>query len=122
MTPTQISDYLQGLVSRKLEPDHRLSSETHRNWDEITSGQLDFDRRRLEIEALQKIDDGDLLQFFDRYILEGGNERRVLTSEVFAKKFSSEMELPSTAEASTVLDANNWQHDQKKYPVRLRHT
>ncbi|CAM9914870.1 unnamed protein product, partial [Hapterophycus canaliculatus] len=60
------SDYIQGLVSQKLEPDHRLSAEAYRNWREITSGQLNFDRRQQEVEALEKIDRDDLLEFFDR--------------------------------------------------------
>lgn len=66
LPPVLLSDYVQGLVSRKLEPDHRLTSETHRNWDEITSGQLNFDRRRQEIKVLQHVDGSHLLQFFDR--------------------------------------------------------
>ncbi|CAM9900567.1 unnamed protein product, partial [Hapterophycus canaliculatus] len=66
MTPSKFSDYIQGLVSKKLEPDHRLSAEAYRNWREITTGQLNFDRRQQEIEALEKIDMDDLLEFFDR--------------------------------------------------------
>lgn len=60
------SDYVQGLVSRKLEPDHDLASEASRNWGEIATGQLNFDRTRQTVEALKKIDGADLLQFFDR--------------------------------------------------------
>ncbi|CAM9863247.1 unnamed protein product [Hapterophycus canaliculatus] len=66
MTPSKISDYVQGLVSRKLEPDHHLPSEASRNWVEIATGQLNFDRRQQEVEALKKVDGGDLLRFFDR--------------------------------------------------------
>ncbi|CAN0342891.1 unnamed protein product, partial [Scytosiphon promiscuus] len=93
MTSSKVSAYIQGLVSRILEPDRSLLSEASRNWNEITTGQLDFDRRRQEVEALQKIDGETLLQFFDRHITEGGNERRVLTSEVYANKFASDMDL-----------------------------
>lgn len=53
-------------MSRTLEPDHRLSSEAYRNWGEITTGQLDFDRRRQAVEALKKVCQEDLLSFFDR--------------------------------------------------------
>lgn len=59
-------DYVGGLVDRKLEPDRRLSSEAERNWSEISTGQLRFDRRREEATALQNIREGDLLRFFDR--------------------------------------------------------
>lgn len=59
-------DYAGGLVDRKLEPDRRLSSEAERNWAEITTGQLNFDRKRDEAQALRAIREGDLLRFFDR--------------------------------------------------------
>ena len=68
-------DYAGGLVDRKLEPDRRLSSETERNWAEITTGQLDFDRRRDEAKALGDIREGDLLRFFDRCRLRGQKQR-----------------------------------------------
>lgn len=55
-----------GLIDRKLEPDRRLSSEAERNWAEISTGQLRFDRRREEAKALEQIRAGDLLRFFDR--------------------------------------------------------
>ncbi|CAM9610251.1 unnamed protein product [Scytosiphon promiscuus] len=122
MTPGKISDYVQGLVSRKLEPDHRLSSEAYRNWDEIATGQLNFDRRRQEVEALQKIDGDDLLQFFDRHMAEGGDARRVLTSEVYARKYADEMQLRSVAETFTITDAKKWRDEQEKFPIRVRLT
>lgn len=59
-------DYAGGLIDRKLEPDRRLSSEVARNWEEISSGQLRFDRRREEAKVLAEIREGDLLRFFDR--------------------------------------------------------
>ena len=61
-------DYAGGLIDRKLEPDRRLSSEAERNWSEMVSGQLNFDRRREEANVLQKIREGDLLRFFDRRV------------------------------------------------------
>lgn len=57
-------------MDRKLEPDRRLSSEAERNWAEISTGQLRFDRRREEARALENIREGDLLRFFDRCVRE----------------------------------------------------
>lgn len=61
-----LRDYVGGLADRKLEPDRRLSSEAERNWSEISTGQLRFDRRKEEAQALQNVMEGDLLRFFDR--------------------------------------------------------
>ncbi|CAM9877673.1 unnamed protein product [Pylaiella littoralis] len=123
LNPSKLSDFVEGLVSRTLESDHRLSSEAHRNWTEISSGQLDFDRRRQEVEALRKIYVEDVLRFFDRHVLEGGKERRVLTSEVFSTKHASDLELPLSDvkdAAGLVSDAKKWKGDQEKFPVRAR--
>ncbi|CAB1100827.1 unnamed protein product [Ectocarpus sp. CCAP 1310/34] len=129
LTPGKLSDFVQGLVSRKLEPDHRLSSEVNRNWGEIVTGQLNFDRRREEVEALKKVQEKDLLRFFDSnedffanhvsHLKEGGEDRRLLTSEVFAKKYESDMELPA-AEAMLVPNAKEWRGAQEKFPIRIR--
>eukprot|EP00904_Undaria_pinnatifida_P012432 jgi/Undpi1/8319/HiC_scaffold_25.g10788.m1 len=116
---SQLRDYAGGLVDRKLEPDRRLSSEAERNWSEITTGQLNFDRRRDEAKALRAIREGDLLRFFDRHFLEGGGERRVLTSEVFAKKHASEMGEVARG-ATMVPDELRWRKEQDKFPVRPR--
>ncbi|CAM9437472.1 unnamed protein product [Ectocarpus fasciculatus] len=119
LTPDKLSDFVQGLVSHKLEPDHRLSSEVYRNWGEITTGQLNFDRRRGEVEALKKVQVQDLLRFFDRHFQEGGEDRRLLTSEVFAKKYVSDMETPAP-EAMVVSNAKEWRGDQERFPIRIR--
>eukprot|EP00752_Nemacystus_decipiens_P006180 g5577.t1 len=119
---SKLRDYAGGLVDRKLEPDRRLSSEAERNWSEISTGQLRFDRRREEAAALQNIREGDLLRFFDRHVREGGEERRVLTSEVFAKKQAKAMETPPAAGVTLVADEKKWREEQDKFPVRKRLT
>lgn len=61
----------------------------------------------------------------NRYVLEGGKDRCVLTSEVFATKHASDMEPPLSgvteeAEAGLVSDAKRWRGEQEKFPVRAR--
>ncbi|CAM9761157.1 unnamed protein product [Pylaiella littoralis] len=118
---TKLGDYVGGLVDQKLEPDRRLSAEAERNWAEISTGQLRFDRRKEEAEALRKIREKDLLLFFDRHFREGGEDRRLLTSEVFAKKHAKDMETPGRG-ATLVTDEKKWRAQQEKFPVRPRLT
>lgn len=54
-----------------------------------------------------------------RHFLEGGEERRVLTSEVFAKKHARDMEVPARG-ATAVADEKLWRGDQEKFPIRTR--
>lgn len=59
----------------------------------------------------------------NRHVLEGGKERRVLTSEVFSTKHASDLELPLSDvkdAAGLVSDAKKWKGDQEKFPVRAR--
>ncbi|CAM9471198.1 unnamed protein product [Ectocarpus sp. 8 AP-2014] len=118
---SKLKDYVGGLIDRKLEPDRRLSSEAERNWAEISTGQLRFDRRREEAKALEQIRAGDLLRFFDRHLREGGQERRLLTSEVFAKSRAGEMEAPARG-ATLVNNEKKWRGQQETFPVRKRLT
>lgn len=55
-----------------------------------------------------------------RHLREGGEERRVLTSEVFAKKQAKAMETPPAAGATPVADEKKWREQQDKFPVRKR--
>lgn len=53
-------------------------------------------------------------------MLEGGEERRVLTSEVYARKHSNEMGTPARGAVVVVDDEKRWKQAQETYPVRHR--
>lgn len=54
-----------------------------------------------------------------RHFLEGGADRRVLTSEVVAKKHAKEMGLHARGSVD-VADEKTWRGQQEKFPVRER--
>lgn len=56
-----------------------------------------------------------------RHLREGGQERRLLTSEVFAKSRAGEMEAPARG-ATLVTDEKKWRGQQETFPVRKRLT
>lgn len=72
--------YVKSLIDRKTEPDKQLATEVTRNWAEIASGRLEFDRTQREVAALLDVTKADLLDFWDRVYLQDG--RRVLITEV----------------------------------------
>ncbi len=71
--------YAKSLIERKTEPDKELSTEVTRNWLEISSGRLEFDRLQREAAALLEIDKNDLIKFWDKL---WGDGRRVLITEM----------------------------------------
>mmetsp|Transcript_24900 Transcript_24900/g.45085 ORF Transcript_24900/g.45085 Transcript_24900/m.45085 type:complete len:1154 (+) Transcript_24900:107-3568(+) len=78
--------YVKGLLDRKTEPDKTLASEVTRNWGEIASGRLEFDRIQREAGALLDVNKNDILQFWDNYYLgQSESGRRLIISEAVPK-------------------------------------
>lgn len=72
--------YIKSLVDRKTEPDKQLAGEVTRNWAEISSGRLQFDRVQTEAAALLALTKDDVIDFWDRLYVNDG--RRVLITEI----------------------------------------
>lgn len=72
--------YVKSLVESKTEPDKQLATEVTRNWAEIGSGRLEFNRVEREVAAALSVTKQDLLEFWDRLYLRDG--RRLLVTEV----------------------------------------
>jgi insulysin len=72
--------YVKSLIERKTDPDKQLVTEVTRNWGEIGSGRLQFDRVQQEVGALLDLSKTDLLEFWDRLYVNDG--RRVLITEM----------------------------------------
>merc|ERR1712194_113417 len=72
--------YVKSLIDRKTEPDKTLAAETTRNWAEISSGRLQFDRAQRDAVAALELTKEDLLEFWDSFYVKDG--RRVLITEM----------------------------------------
>jgi insulysin len=77
----ELGTYVKGLIDRKLEPDKTLAAEVMRNWAEISSARLEFDRVQREALALLEVDKSDLLEFWDRVYVKP-EESRVLITQI----------------------------------------
>lgn len=90
-----LSVYIKSLIEKKTDPDKDLSVEATRNWSEISSGRLQFDRLQREAAALLDIEKEDLLNFW-RHIY-AGSGRRVFITEIVPRQgaASSPAPLPS---------------------------
>jgi len=91
--------YVKSLIDRKTEPDKQLATETTRNWAEIASGRLQFDRSQREVAALLDLTKEDLLDFWDRLYLKDG--RRVLITEMIPQVGATSTPPPPTSTGYT---------------------
>jgi len=89
---------VKGCLAKRLEPDKRLSVEVTRNWGEIASGRMQFDRIQRESAALLDVKKEDLLNFWDENFAgsaaseDGG--RRLLVTEVVPRTGSATSKAP----------------------------
>jgi len=98
LSDDEIQAVAKALVLKKTDPDKKLASEATRNWNEIATGRLQFDRRQKEAEALLTIKKKDLLEYWDANILGITGGRRMLVSEV----------VPRSGEASSRTPAKSY--------------
>lgn len=94
--------YVKSLIDRKTEPDKTLAAETTRNWAEISSGRLQFDRAQREVAVLLDLSKEDLLDFWDSMYVKDG--RRVLITEMVPQVGPTSSTKPPT---STGYDTSN---------------
>jgi insulysin len=97
--------YVKSLIDRKTEPDKDLVVEVTRNWGEISSGRLQFDRPQLEASALLDLTRDDLLEFWKG--LYSGNGRRVLICEVIPRGGPASSTLPPSTFGYKLMDLAN---------------
>lgn len=107
LTEGDIAVFAKGLIDRKTEPDKTLAVEVTRNWAEISSGRLQFDRLQNEARALLDVRKADLVDFWNR--IYNSDERRMLMSEIVpnAGPASSKRPPKSTGFAANGVDINS---------------
>lgn len=91
--------YVKSLIERKTDPDKQLVAEVQRNWGEIGSGRLEFNRVQTEVGALLDLTKNDLLEFWDRLYVNDG--RRVMVTEIVPRVGKVATAAPPLSFAST---------------------
>ena len=94
LTDAEVNVYAKALLLKKTEPDKNLATEASRNWNEIATGRYEFDRRQREADTLLRLTKEDILDYFDKYILDSGDGHRMLISEVVPQSGPSSSKAP----------------------------
>ena len=95
----ELAVFVKSLIDRLTEPDKQLAVETTRNWAEISSGRLEFDRSQREVAALLDLTKEDILDFWDRMYVKNG--RRVLITEMIPQVGPTSAPKPPTSTGYT---------------------
>lgn len=95
ITKGDFAVYVKSLIDKKTEPDKDLATEVTRNWSEIASGRLQFNRRQKEVIALLDLEKKDILEFWQK--LYSTNGRRILITEMIPRQGDASSELPPTS-------------------------
>jgi insulysin len=96
-SPDDFESFRAGIISRKLEPDQRLSSQAERFWSEILKYPVEkpnFSRLVEEVRVLEKISLSDFVAFAKDVVSLEGSKRHLLVSEVGAAVNSQLPQLP----------------------------
>lgn len=92
---SDLAVYVKSLIEKKTDPDKELSVEATRNWSEISTGRLQFNRLQREAAALLDIKKEDLLDFWRRIYADNG--RRVFITEIIPRQGSASSQAPATS-------------------------
>ncbi|XP_060809254.1 insulin-degrading enzyme isoform X1 [Amyelois transitella] len=72
------------LAAQRLEKPKRMSSRASQIWGEISAQVYNFDRPRIEVEQLNTVTKGEMLDFFKKHISGKSKERRKLSVHVIS--------------------------------------
>jgi secreted Zn-dependent insulinase-like peptidase len=97
--------YVKGAIDSKTEPDKQLAIEVTRNWSEIASGRLQFDRVQREAAALLDVTKEDLIQFWRT--IYAGDGRRVLITQVIPRTGAASSPEPAASTGYTRDDLSS---------------
>ncbi|GAA6048954.1 hypothetical protein JCM3770_007136 [Rhodotorula araucariae] len=92
----------ESLAAKKVERPKSLGQESGRYWQEIETGELDFDHRQRQAALIRQLTKADLAAFFDQYISPSSPSRTKLSILLRSQRFQ-----PATLEGfvSVVRDA-----------------
>lgn len=94
LTDNDVEVFAKALFLRKTAPDKKIGTEATRNWNEIATGRLQFDRVQTEADALLNVKKQDILDYWDAYITGKDSGQRMLISEVVPKSGSASSKTP----------------------------
>ena len=73
---------MKGLILKRTEPDKKLATEATRNWNEIATGRLTFDRLQREVRALLDVTKGDITRYWEDLYMGKSGSKRILVTEI----------------------------------------
>jgi len=117
MPEEEFVKYREGLIVQKLDKDKSLKEETTRWRTEIEFPHTQkFDRAKREAEAIEKLSKDDILNFYKKYIAQGGS-RAKLSVQIFGKDHVVPERTSSDPSVVVITDISAFKKAMPLYPV-----
>ncbi|NQU66072.1 MAG: insulinase family protein, partial [SAR324 cluster bacterium] len=107
---TEFMKYKEALIAKRLETPKNLQEETHRFWQEISSGSYDFDRRNSEINALKELSLVDVKTLFKQVFITPETVRKI-TVQAVGRDHQKE-----TPQGQVISDPKKFKMDRTFHP------
>jgi insulysin len=107
LSDAQLSLYVKGLILKRTEPDKKLATEATRNWNEIATGRLTFDRLQREVRALLDVTKADIIRFWDNFYVGENGGRRILVTEISPHSGSAASPKPQRKTGYSYTESEN---------------
>jgi len=118
MSEEEFVKYREGLIVQKLDKDKSLKEETTRWRTEIEFPHPQkFDRAKREAEAIEKLRKDDILNFYKKYIAQGGPSRAKLSVQIFGKDHHVPERTTSDPSVIVITDISVFKKAMPLYPL-----
>ncbi|KAK2769677.1 a-pheromone processing metallopeptidase ste23 [Colletotrichum kahawae] len=126
MSEATFKDQKQSLISERLEKPLNLEWESCWHWDKICSESYDFDRSAKDAAIVETITKEDMIEFYDRHMNPGSQERAKLSVHLHAQtddsiRHAETAEIPEASSKAVpitnVHDFRNGLHPMTQTPV-----
>jgi len=94
LSDADLALYVKGLILKRIEPDKKLSAEATRNWNEIATGRLTFDRLQREVRALLDVRKSDVTRYWDDLYIGLSGGKRILVTEITPRSGKAQSSQP----------------------------
>ena len=92
LSESDFAAYKKGIISKKMEPDQRLTAQAGRFWSEICQQRGEdepiFDRSHREVEVLETVSKAEFVAFATDLL--DGDGTRLLVSEITSEKMRAQ--------------------------------
>eukprot|EP01080_Neovahlkampfia_damariscottae_P000884 gene884-9795_t len=119
MKKEDFEHHVKACIDQNKEKDHQLGDESSRHWNEIHYRQYKFSRRESNIVALEKVQQNDIVEFFEKYISNTSTSKKRLIVQVFASQHYDKIKNENEKNVIYVTDVDEFKNSFPTFASKL---